>query len=119
VCRWAGVGFLIFTALLLLWTFRHLGSNLTDTVVTRQQHTLVLTGPYCRVRHPFSVSAFFGSLGNSLLTANGFLFLVGELVFLWLYRRTGIEEDKLVERLGSAYQHYIERTGRFLPRLWD
>ena len=117
--RWAGVGFMAFTAVLLLWTFRHLGRNLTDTVVTRQQHTLVLTGPYRWVRHPFYVSAFFGSLGISLLTANWFLFVVGELVFLLLHRRTGIEEAKLVERFGAAYQHYMERTGRFIPRFWS
>lgn len=116
--RWAGVGFMAFTAVLLLWTFRHLGRNLTDTVVTRQQHTLVMTGPYRWVRHPFYGSAFFGTLGISLLTANWFPFVVGELIFLLLYRRTGIEEVKLVERFGSVYQHYMERTGRFIPRLW-
>src|SRR5262249_3328302 len=116
--RWVGVGSLILSAVLLVWTFRHLGRNLTDTVVTRQQHTLVLTGPFRWVRHPFYVSAFVGSLGISLLTANWFLFVVGQLVFLLLYKRTGIEEVKLVERFGSAYQHYMERTGRFIPRLW-
>ena len=38
---------------LLVWTFRCLGKNLTDTVVTRQEHTLVMQGPYRWVRHPF------------------------------------------------------------------
>jgi hypothetical protein len=33
--RWLGVG------LLAAWTFHHLGRNLTDTVVTRRQHSLV------------------------------------------------------------------------------
>src|SRR5262252_1360633 len=36
-----------------IWTVRTLGPNLTDTVVTRQHHTLVLAGPYRWVRHPF------------------------------------------------------------------
>ena len=41
------------TAVLLIWTLRSLGPNLTDTVVTRQAHTLVTRGPYRWVRHPF------------------------------------------------------------------
>jgi protein-S-isoprenylcysteine O-methyltransferase Ste14 len=31
---------------LLFWTFHSLGKNLTDTVVTRREHTLVTHGPY-------------------------------------------------------------------------
>jgi protein-S-isoprenylcysteine O-methyltransferase Ste14 len=51
--RWTGVGLALIAGLLLVWMFRTLGRNLTDTVVTRQQHTLVTTGPYRWVRHPF------------------------------------------------------------------
>jgi protein-S-isoprenylcysteine O-methyltransferase Ste14 len=54
--RWAGalLGLLVVPTLL-LWTFRSLGKNLTDTVVTRRDHTLVTHGPYRWVRHPFYV----------------------------------------------------------------
>ena len=38
---------------LIVWAFQSLGSNLTDTVVTRRQHTLITHGPYRWVRHPF------------------------------------------------------------------
>ncbi len=116
--RWAGVALMVLTAIVLVWTFRRLGSNLTDTVVTRKEHSLVLTGPYRWVRHPFYVSALFGSMGISLMTANWFLFIVGELAFVLLYRRTRIEEDRLVQRFGSEYQQYMEKVGRFIPRLW-
>src|SRR5262245_45396532 len=51
--RWAGIGFMAVGCGLAVWTFHCLGSNLTDTVVTRQKHTLVLRGPYRWVRHPF------------------------------------------------------------------
>ena len=50
--RWGGVIALLAGAVLLVWTFRTLGTNLTDTVVTRQTHTLVVHGPYRWIRHP-------------------------------------------------------------------
>src|SRR5262245_973680 len=40
--RWMVVGLLASACALLVWTFRTLGTNLTDTVVTRRTHTLVL-----------------------------------------------------------------------------
>src|SRR5262245_22454703 len=49
--RWAGVGIGVATAFLLTWTFHSLGKNLTDTVVTRKEATLVTHGPYRYVRH--------------------------------------------------------------------
>jgi protein-S-isoprenylcysteine O-methyltransferase Ste14 len=50
--RWTGVGVIATACGLLVWTFRCLGKNLTDTVVTRHKHTLVIHGPYRWVRHP-------------------------------------------------------------------
>src|SRR5262245_47366018 len=44
--RWMGVGLGLIAGVLLVWMFRNLGRNLTDTVVTRKEHTLVTTGPY-------------------------------------------------------------------------
>ncbi len=51
--RWTGVGVGVVGGSLLVWTLRSIGKNLTDTVVTRRDHTLVTRGPYRWVRHPF------------------------------------------------------------------
>ncbi len=115
--RWTGVGLVISAGGLLAWTFRCLGKNLTDTVVTRQQHTLVLHGPYRWIRHPFYDSAALLTLGISLVAANWFLFVTGVLVICLLIIRTRTEEDNLVARFGDSYRAYMARTGRFLPRL--
>src|SRR5687767_11964286 len=55
--RWMGVAALLIGSALLVWTFRTLGTNLTDTVVTRVKHTLVVHGPYRWIRHPLYTSA--------------------------------------------------------------
>ena len=102
---------------LLLWTFRTLGPNLTDTVVTRKAHTLVTRGPYRWVRHPLYDSAAALIVAMSLMAANWSVLVVGAFVLLLLIARTRTEEQKLRARFGESYRAYESRTGRFFPRL--
>jgi protein-S-isoprenylcysteine O-methyltransferase Ste14 len=115
--RWTGVGMFAVAIGLLFWTFRSLGSNLTDTVVTRREHTLVTHGPYRWVRHPFYDCAALLIVASSLVVSNWFLLLTGGLVVVLLVVRTRTEEERLLARFGDTYRRYAERTGRFLPNL--
>ena len=115
--RWTGVGLALIAGSLLVWMFRTLGRNLTDTVVTRKQHTLVTTGPYRWVRHPMYASAALAIVGNSLVAANWYLFVVGCLALLLLVIRTRKEEENLIAKFGDDYRNYMQQTGRFVPRL--
>ena len=115
--RWTGVGLCAMAAGLLAWTLRNLGTNLTDTVVTRQAHTLITHGPYRWVRHPFYDSLALLVLAIALIAANWFLFLTGSVVLFLIVVRTRTEEEKLLARFGDAYRAYRLQTGRFLPRL--
>ena len=115
--RWTGVGLLLIAGLLLVWMFRALGRNLTDTVVTRKEHTLVTTGPYRWVRHPFYTSAALLTFASSLTAANWFFLVMGCGMFLLLAIRTWKEEENLIARFGDDYMKYMQRTGRFVPRL--
>jgi protein-S-isoprenylcysteine O-methyltransferase Ste14 len=113
--RWMGVSICGMAGALFIWTLRCLGKNLTDTVVTRREHTLVKHGPYRWVRHPFYSSVALFILGVSMLAANWFLLLIGGLVLMLLVIRTRIEEEKLLGRFGEGYRSYMECTGRFIP----
>jgi protein-S-isoprenylcysteine O-methyltransferase Ste14 len=115
--RWAGVGLGVLAGGLLICTVRTLGRNLTDTVVTRKEHTLVTTGPYRWVRHPFYDGVGLAVLANSLTAANWFLFLSGGLAFILMIARTRTEEQHLLMRFGDSYRAYAEQTGRFIPRI--
>jgi protein-S-isoprenylcysteine O-methyltransferase Ste14 len=53
----------------------------------------------------------------SLIAANWFFFVSGVALLSILIVRTRTEERNLVERFGDRYQRYMERTGRFVPRL--
>jgi protein-S-isoprenylcysteine O-methyltransferase Ste14 len=116
--RWVGAALgLLVVPPFLFWTFHSLGRNLTDTVVTRRQHTLVTHGPYRWVRHPFYVVVFLWGLSMSLVTANWLIALLGLAAVAMLAARTRVEEAKLTERFGDEYRAYAVRTGRFLPLL--
>ena len=114
--RWIGVGIGAVTPLLFAWTLSTLGPNLTDTVVTRQSHTLVTRGPYRWVRHPFYDCLALFELSLALTAANWFMLAAGIVVFSLIAARTRIEEEKLLARFGDPYRAYLQRTGRFLPR---
>ena len=115
--RWAGVGAGMAAVGLLLWTLPNLGRNLTDTVVTRRVHTMVSTGPYRWVRHPFYVAVAMTIVANGLAAANWFLLVAGVAVVTLLVVRTRTEEQKLLLRFGDSYRTYMDQTGRFLPKI--
>ena len=114
--RWSGVVLGVVAGLLLTVTFRTLGKNLTDTVVTRAKHVLVTSGPYRWVRHPFYVAFLLAVTANSLVAANWFLALTGGIAFGLIALRTRTEEQNLIKRFGEKYLAYMERTGRFFPK---
>jgi len=114
--RWMGAPLVVTAICLIGWTLHHLGPNLTDTVVTRQRHTLITSGPYRFMRHPFYASAWLFFPANSLLAANVFLLVIGGTALGLLIHRTGREEANLLARFGDEYRRYQERTGRILPK---
>lgn len=116
VLRWLGVPIGLASMLLFLWTFRTLGRNLTDTVVTRREHNLVTCGPYRYARHPFYVAFALSYIGTSLVMANLAIAILGTIVLVLLVLRTPIEEANLIARFGEEYRAYMQATPRFIPR---
>lgn len=115
--RWSGVALGVSAAAVNVWVFRTLGLNVTRTVRTRENATLVTTGPYRFVRHPLYVSGTLTFLAISLVTGSWWFiaWVLPGLILLAI--RTPQEEAHLAARFGDAWHTYAARTGRFLPRL--
>lgn len=113
--RYGGVGLGLLGCGVLYWTLHHLGTNLTDTVVTRAKATLVTSGPYRWVRHPFYVTISLLLLSVSLIAANWLIGLLGIFILAFFVLRAPLEEQRLAERFGDEYRAYVQRTGRFWP----
>ena len=115
VC-WCGVICFALAELWLVWMFRSLGRNLTDTVVTRAGSNFVDTGPYRYIRNPMYTGVLMLGLSLGIALNTWLLPLTCSLVFTFMAIRTPIEERYLIERFGERYREYMRRTGRFLPR---
>jgi protein-S-isoprenylcysteine O-methyltransferase Ste14 len=53
----------------------------------------------------------------TLLTANWLIGLTSLIVLVLLAVRTPKEEQMLIARFGQQYRDYMEKTGRFVPRI--
>jgi protein-S-isoprenylcysteine O-methyltransferase Ste14 len=98
------------------WVMRSLGTNVSETVLTKPHHRLVSHGPYRWVRHSLyavATTAFF-SLG--LLAANAFLLAVAVLALAGIALLViPAEEKELLLKFGDDYRRYMQRTGRLWP----
>lgn len=115
--RWIGVTGYALGVAWLIWMFISLGSNLTDTVVTRRDAHFVDHGPYRYVRNPMYTGILIAGTSLGLALGTWLLPLAVAVIFTILAIRTRTEEKYLIERFGDQYRIYMKRVGRFFPRL--
>ena len=115
--RWLGIGLGVLCVVLIYWLFSSIRSGITPTSATRTDHKLVTSGPYRWVRHPLYTvgSSLFISFG--IMADSWFIATLGILAFIAMAVRTPKEEDNLIEKFGNEYREYMNRTGRFLPKI--
>lgn len=116
--RWLGVGIGILCVPGIYWLFSSIGSGISPTSGTRQQHVLSTKGPYKWIRHPLYT---FGSsliISFGMMADNWFIAALGILAFIGMAMRTPKEEANLIEKFGDEYREYMKRTGRYLPKLF-
>ena len=105
-----------FAVVLIVLVHRELGSCFSSTLVIREGHKLVRTGPYRYVRHPMYSSYLMLFMGAFLVSGNWVIGLSGTAVIATLMTvRLAREEALLVERFGKEYEEYRSSTGMFIP----
>ena len=83
-----------------------------------EEHKLVTTGPYSRIRHPMYTYFYIMVIATAAISANLVVGLVGITVWtIFYFIRVGDEENLLLEQFGEEYEEYMKRTGRLLPKL--
>ncbi len=93
----------------------HLGANWSGTVTIKQNHELIISGPYRSVRHPIYSGLLLAFIGSALARAEWRGVLAVVLVFWALWRKSRIEEQRMREQFGLAYDEYARRTPALFP----
>lgn len=115
--RWLAAGVAISIVPAIYALFRAIGNNISPTEATRAHHQLITSGPYRWIRHPLYT---FGAIFMLALAVQTTLWWLGVFLLpalLALYWRTRYEEANLIARFGDDYRRYMQRTGRFLPKI--
>ena len=115
--RWAGFVLGLASLAWWAWTQSALGTHWSAQLQLRAGHRLVTTGPYARVRHPLYTAMLGIAAAFALITAHWVFVAFGILSVVALFSRVPREEQMMLDEFGSEYAAYMQRTGRFFPRL--
>ena len=112
VLIWAGI-------LFRLWAVRTLGRFFRVTVTVQDDHRLVDSGPYRKLRNPSYTGALVTMVGVGLAIGNWLslaaMVLIPILGFGWRIR---VEEASLAARFGKDYELYRGTRWGLVPFLW-
>ncbi len=116
--RLLGVLGVIVSTIFLVWTTKTLGTNFSPKLELRQNHQLVTDGPYRWIRHPMYMGNAFWIVAFTLMSS-WWVFIIYLVLFVTFIMiiRTPLEEQMMLERFGEQYRRYMDKTGRFVPKI--
>jgi len=104
---------------LVYWVMISIGNNISETVLTKENHELVTHGPYHWVRHPLYTVSILMLISVSLIAANWFMMMMTAIASIGIASLIlPKEEAELVSKFGAEYRVYQDRTGGLLPRIF-
>jgi len=115
--RWAGFALGLPSVIFWTWTQVTLDTQWSAQLQLTKDHHLITTGPYASIRHPLYTSMFGWCIALSLLTANWIFTAISVFSISGLVWRIPKEEQMMLDAFGDEYKDYIQRTGRFFPKL--
>jgi protein-S-isoprenylcysteine O-methyltransferase Ste14 len=115
----AGICTAITALILFRLTHKALGQMWSVSLQLKQDHKLITTGIYKRLRHPMYTAFWLMALTQALLLPNYVAGLAGLVGFGFLFfSRIGPEEAMMEEAFGEEYHRYRARTWRVLPYVY-
>jgi protein-S-isoprenylcysteine O-methyltransferase Ste14 len=114
----AGLGLAICGIGLSIWARLILGENWSSFPSIKQNHRLIVTGPYRLVRHPIYSGLLIALLGSALQYGLIRSFLALLTCAIGLYLKVSAEEEFMVQRFGEAYLRYRRNVNALVPFLF-
>jgi protein-S-isoprenylcysteine O-methyltransferase Ste14 len=116
VLEWFGVALTAFGILFTFWARFHIGRNWSGQVVIKEQHELIRSGPYARVRHPIYTGLLLAIFGTALALGEVRGLIGFVLVAYYFFGKAKREERVMSQEFGEQYAEYRRRTGMLVPR---
>jgi protein-S-isoprenylcysteine O-methyltransferase Ste14 len=113
--QWIGIVVAVPPIFYLVWVHRHLDTQWSIALELQEDHQLITSGPYKRIRHPMYLGIFIYTTGL-ILVSSDLLVLLFLGFSIWVnYRRIPDEEQMMIEEFGDEYLEYMKRSGKLLP----
>jgi protein-S-isoprenylcysteine O-methyltransferase Ste14 len=114
---WLGAAITTAGLLFAVWARLYLGTNWSRSVTIKQDHELITTGPYARVRHPIYTGILTGLLGTAIALSQVRGFIALALFFLAFWIKLRMEEQWMRSQFGETYAAYVHQTAALVPYL--
>jgi len=112
---WTGVLVLVAGLVFAVWARRTIGRNWSGTVMLKEDHELIRSGPYRLVRHPIYTGILLGFVGTAIALGQWRGLIALALVTGSFVYKLRIEERFMTEAFPDQYPAYRAKTARLIP----
>ena len=114
---WLGVALTCVGTSFAIWARAFLAGNWSGTVTLKQNHELVVEGPYRWVRHPIYTGLLTAIIGTALARGEWRGLIAVAIAAFALWRKLRLEETIMRGEFGDTYVRYAERVPALIPCL--
>jgi protein-S-isoprenylcysteine O-methyltransferase Ste14 len=112
---WLGLTVTIGGCAFAIWARATLGSNWSSMVTVKQDHELILRGPYAVVRHPIYSGFLLALTGTAIAVGEVRAFIGLGFAFIGFLLKSAAEEKFMREEFSTEYARYSQRVRRLIP----
>jgi protein-S-isoprenylcysteine O-methyltransferase Ste14 len=112
---WSLVAITIGGCAFAVWARATLGSNWSSIVTVKQDHELILRGPYSVVRHPIYSGLLLALTGTAIAVGEIRAFIGLGLAIIGFLLKSTAEEKFMCEEFSTEYTRYRQRVRRLIP----
>ncbi len=109
ILTWMGIG-------LAIWARYHLAEYWSARITIKEDHQLIRTGPYTRLRHPIYSGIVLAAIGSAVVIDQWRCVLGVCLVLIGYCIKARKEETMLTQQFGDAFREHQKQAGFLIPR---
>ena len=109
ILTWMGIG-------LAIWARYHLAEYWSARITIKEDHQLIRTGPYTRLRHPIYSGIVLAAIGSAVVIDQWRCVLGVGLVLVGYCIKARKEEMMLTQQFGDAFREHQKHAGFLIPR---